>query len=649
MLWVLSIFLNAVRDSAHEAAWSVELMVPLIANLFPDLCRLRSELPELISVCVNRYMEESIAAPRLSVPKEAMPPPAPHNDTSVLASFPPAAPSAMPGAMPARMGAGAAGEVASAPAAAIPPVPNVPVSGNNVAPVAASAQRGMGPGAAAGLGGASGSSGPMVVATQATPPLLASLRKLVQSVLSMCPEAFVWLSPGVQAAWRLIESECNISDPAALRAALRADALAAPPPPPSWLGVSAAWVHCARATVPPGAAAQPAAMRLRLLDALDRCCFSAAACDLSQLRALLRQPRGGAPAGWHEIHEEYRKARVYAPAACTWAASYFRCRIPGAMAVAVTFLGALNESLLALCDAGAPGADGARAPPGDYPLQGLIEDFVDSFEPASGFDEETGRLEALLSELIRNAVFDHTAWVLNMVARGVFEGTLDENPAARKHRRLLANLPNHPGRRFDSCQRRVLLRSARVLDMGPYTQYYARKIVCFLFWGRAEFTPAGIRNVSGSAGLELRQAMRDAPPGSTSLGSIGPDEVTALEWEEAVQLAYLEAERNPQRPEDALFADGVLLSRGAGVLFRTLRRALTALPPLVRAQLARHIATVVRVAASREHAVPPPPCPSLASTNFPTVLTSPSTTRALSEPLEPFEGCAGVCARLRLA
>eukprot|EP00288_Rhodomonas_lens_P015257 CAMPEP_0177695062 /NCGR_PEP_ID=MMETSP0484_2-20121128/3261_1 /TAXON_ID=354590 /ORGANISM="Rhodomonas lens, Strain RHODO" /LENGTH=356 /DNA_ID=CAMNT_0019205971 /DNA_START=386 /DNA_END=1452 /DNA_ORIENTATION=- len=61
MVWVLQAFQGTVKDPQHQASWSAELMLPLIVNLFPDLCRLRTELPDLIRVCVNRYMMECMA------------------------------------------------------------------------------------------------------------------------------------------------------------------------------------------------------------------------------------------------------------------------------------------------------------------------------------------------------------------------------------------------------------------------------------------------------------------------------------------------------------------------------------------------------------------------------------------------------------
>jgi hypothetical protein len=46
---------------AAETAWSVqELMLPLMLNILPDLSRLGDEVPQLISVCIERYMRECV-------------------------------------------------------------------------------------------------------------------------------------------------------------------------------------------------------------------------------------------------------------------------------------------------------------------------------------------------------------------------------------------------------------------------------------------------------------------------------------------------------------------------------------------------------------------------------------------------------------
>ena len=44
-----------------ETAWSVqELMLPLMLNILPDLSRLGDDMPQLISVCIERYMRECV-------------------------------------------------------------------------------------------------------------------------------------------------------------------------------------------------------------------------------------------------------------------------------------------------------------------------------------------------------------------------------------------------------------------------------------------------------------------------------------------------------------------------------------------------------------------------------------------------------------
>jgi hypothetical protein len=156
MQWVLNAFQSTVKDPSSPSSWSAELMLPLIANIFPDLCRLRTEIPELIRVCVSRYMKELMQMP---------------NSTSAQ------------------------------------------------------------------IGAAASMQGP-------TNALLGNLRKLVQSLLVIYPEAYVSLSVEVQAAWRLIETETNLRDMSTLKAALRQDIYSAVPS--HWLHQAMPWVECER-------------------------------------------------------------------------------------------------------------------------------------------------------------------------------------------------------------------------------------------------------------------------------------------------------------------------------------------------------------------------------------------------------------------
>jgi hypothetical protein len=157
MHWVLNAFQSTVKDPTSPSSWSAELMLPLIANIFPDLCRLRTDIPELIRVCVSRYMRELMQMPN-----------------------------------------------------------SISVQGSSAA-------------------------GMMQAPTTA---LLANLRKLVQSLLVIYPEAFVSLSMEVQAAWRLIETETNLRDMNTLKAALRQDVYSAVPN--HWLHHAMPWVECER-------------------------------------------------------------------------------------------------------------------------------------------------------------------------------------------------------------------------------------------------------------------------------------------------------------------------------------------------------------------------------------------------------------------
>jgi hypothetical protein len=157
MHWVLNLFQVSLKEPINSSSWSAELLLPLIANVFPDLCRLRTEIPELIRVCVSRYMKELMQMPS-----------------------------------------------------------SMSVQGSSAA-------------------------GMMQTPTTA---LLANLRKLVQSLLVIYPEAFVSLSMEVQAAWRLIETETNLRDMNTLKAALRQDVYSAVPN--HWLHHAMPWVECER-------------------------------------------------------------------------------------------------------------------------------------------------------------------------------------------------------------------------------------------------------------------------------------------------------------------------------------------------------------------------------------------------------------------
>ena len=127
-----------------EAAWMVmELMMPLILNILPDLCRLGEDMPQLISVCIQRYMRECVVLRSSS-------------RGSVLDQH-----------VPASLQQGEVGGVSGGAAGGVP---------------------------------------------QATVNVLSNVKKLIKSLLLLNPEAYLWLSPEVQTAWRLIEHEPSVRE-----------------------------------------------------------------------------------------------------------------------------------------------------------------------------------------------------------------------------------------------------------------------------------------------------------------------------------------------------------------------------------------------------------------------------------------------------
>jgi hypothetical protein len=140
-------------------------------NIFPDLCCLSDEigLQELMIVCIQRYMRECVML------KPA------RTDQGF------STPGATQHAQQQSLG-GAHAHVQQA-------------------------------GMVGALGGIAGAGG----LPESTVNVLFNVKKLVKSLLLLCPEAYLALAPEIQAAWRLIESESSVRaiDADALKSVLR--------------------------------------------------------------------------------------------------------------------------------------------------------------------------------------------------------------------------------------------------------------------------------------------------------------------------------------------------------------------------------------------------------------------------------------------
>jgi len=161
---------------------------------------------------------------------------------------------------------------------------------------------------------------------------------------------------------------------------------------------------------------------------------------------------------------------------------------------------------------------------------------------------------------------------------------------------LLANLPFFPEARHDSCQRRILLRNVNILDMGPCATYYAYKINRFLFFGSADLDSFSSSTKSAHQ-QDLLSEITDAPEHMESAGLLGRQRVLALEWEESVKMSWLQHERSNDMTD--IGSESGLAARGLSCLFSTLAAIMHEAPLYVKAQLCRHICSVLKVIVHR--------------------------------------------------
>ena len=270
--------------------------------------------------------------------------------------------------------------------------------------------------------------------------------------------------------------------------------------PTSWLSVAMPWVEHERKMKSLWDDLGPGKVLGDLIDSLDKCCAGRSACDMTRLRETWIKPAMNST--WQVVFEEHRKARTFVKIVCGWAVSRYREHVPEAVYVAASFLKGLDQNLseffkIDIKDNDSQSGTQSNSPDGqnesasspmqmdttdenEYSLHAYIEEFLESFEPESGHEEpEMDTLERLIGELIRNRVFDHNMWIFGLIARGAFQKNNSSSPENkfRKHHRLLANIPSYPEARHDSCQRRILLRSIGVMDMGPCSLFYALKII----------------------------------------------------------------------------------------------------------------------------------------------------------------------------
>jgi len=391
-------------DASFSANWNVmEMMLPLIINILPDLCRLSDEilLPQLITVCIQRYMRECVML------KPTRP------------------------------------DQASAPAGA------AQQSQQNLGGAPWQVQAGM----AGSAGGVSGAEASLI--GESTVNVLCNVKKLVKSLLLLCPEAYLALAPEMQTAWRLIESEPGVReiDAAALKSIVRkagGDAMTALPSMPlsmSWSQDVWSQDLCKASRL--AGECEFEKLMYEYVDALDKCCRHAGGCDVQKLKEMLdmererdrERLRQQSPAVWQKVFQEHCRARSIVRIMCTWCVSHCREHVGESIYIVAALLKGLSDVLsqvfnVEVEDSGSQpgqqemllcgGADGVvggevQTHSDDYPLQGYLEAFVLSFVPKEGAEEsEMSRLECLVAELMRCGLMSHDAWLHSMIASGAF-------------------------------------------------------------------------------------------------------------------------------------------------------------------------------------------------------------------------------------
>ena len=524
--WVLSYFQSRVEDVNNASSWSVEMMMPLISNIFPEICRLRTDVPELVRVCVTRVMREVLSG-IWSVGSHST-----------------------------------SGEST--------PLGQAPTTGSN--------------------------------AQAPTIALISYLQKLVQSLLIICPEAFLSLTPDVQAAWRLIETDTIKRDLKSIRSFLRCESSVHLPS--LWLSTTMPWSELDKKGS--NAAEQNGLIERCVLHHFDEFCSgSKMPWDVQWLWERVH-PTASHNNVWKRVFDEHWMGRMQVFAVCGWATSRHRGQYPEAFNLATSFLRILGQNLIETWKLaeGQPVSDIAFDPNLDtqkdahvheYALQGFLELFLADFTPDAGAEEEEmSRLERLFGELIRARLFDHSQWVHNLMSKGAFDSSLsgDQVDASiRRQRRLLANLPWIPESPHDMCQRNILLRNVGLLDLDFMAKYYALKVNKYLFLGPADH---GLSDeIYTSTAAECFECFSNSA-GLVPAGALTEERIADIEWEETVNSTWLQNEK-PHHDYADPFMEGIFTSQAQSILLNSLCKILSEAPLFVRSQLTRHICTVVKL------------------------------------------------------
>jgi len=296
-------------DAPFSANWNVmELMLPLIINILPDLCRVSDEirLHELITVCIQRYMRECVML------------------------------------KPARSDQGFSTPGATQHA-----------QQQNLGGAHAHMQQA---GMVGGLGGIAGAGG----LPESSFHVLCNVKKLVKSLLLLCPEAYLALAPETQTAWRLIESESSVRaiDADALKSVLRkagTNAIAGAPNMQVLMPWSQDSAHNSATSV--ARLAQECEfekLMYEYVDALDKCCRHAGGCDVQKLKEMLEvdrerdreRLRQQSSAVWQKVFQEHCRARSLVHIMCTWCVSHCREHMGESIYMVSAVLKGLSDVLL---------------------------------------------------------------------------------------------------------------------------------------------------------------------------------------------------------------------------------------------------------------------------------------------------------------
>lgn len=288
---------------------------------------------------------------------------------------------------------------------------------------------------------------------------LSNVKRLVQSLLVLSPEAYLALSPEVQMAWQLMENEHSVRDIDAvtLKSVLHNDVDMSESS--TLMTVTRPWADDLRKTSRLAEECAYDKQMHELVGMLDKCyrrhrsggaadrsggTAAPGCCDVQKLKECLDSERErdrlrqNNPAQWHIFFQEHIKARSLVRILCSWAVRHGCEQMSESIYIAASLLKALSEALtqvlvadtdadpnggqeMLLCG-GAEGVVGADVQAqNDFPLQGYLEAFLWSFAPQKGLEEdEMLRVEGLIAELIRVNVFCHDSWVQSLISKGAF-------------------------------------------------------------------------------------------------------------------------------------------------------------------------------------------------------------------------------------